>query len=301
MSILHFGRYKVETSHEDKFFFAKDEITKGDLIEYYRKIAKVMLPYMKDRPLMMHRYPDGIEGNDFYHKDVPDYFPSWIRRVSVPKKEGKITHAICNNAASLVYMADQASITFHLWLSRSDRLHYPDRMIFDLDPGNGDFAKIRMAAIQLRDFLRELGLKSFAMTTGSRGIHVTVPLLRKKKYASVRGLARRIADSLAQKHPVEMTTQQIIRKRQGRLFIDTNRNAYAQTSVAPYSVRARASAPIAVPIHWHEVENGSVGPRSCTIGNIFQRLGQTEDPWSTMRHSYLGLAEAERILVKKGG
>jgi len=299
MSTVHFGRYRVKISKEEKVFFPDSGITKGDLIEYYRRIAKVMLPYMQDRPLMMQRFPDGIGSHGFYHKDVPDYFPAWIRRVEVPKKDGTITHAVCNNAASLVYMADQACITFHLWLSRRDRLQYPDRMIFDLDPGDGDFGKVRMAAILLRDFLRELKLASFVMTTGSRGVHVIVPLLRKNRFDEVRYLARQIAEILVEKNPDDLTVEQAIKKRQARLFIDTNRNAYAQTSVAPYSVRARTGATVAAPVHWQELEKGSVDARSFTIDNIFRRLGQIRDPWRKILQRHHDLSEAVRILRRK--
>jgi bifunctional non-homologous end joining protein LigD len=299
MGTYHFGRYKVKTSHEDKTFFPEAGITKGDLIEYYRKIARVMLPYIRERPLMMHRYPDGIAGKDFYQKDVPDYFPSWIRTKKVPKKEGTVLHALCNNAASLVYLADQACITYHPWLSRADRLEYPDRMIFDLDPGGGDFDRVREAAFLLHDFLGELELEAFVMTTGSRGLHVVVPLLRKKKFDEVRGLARQIAGSLAERYADKLTVEQSIKKRQGRLYLDTNRNAYAQTAVAPYSVRARKEAPVSAPLHWHELEKNSLTPRSFTVANIFRRLGQTEDPWRGLRRSQQGLASAAKILRRR--
>lgn len=297
MSVLHFGRYRVEISNEEKIFFKDSGISKGALIEYYRRIAGIMLPHMKNRPLMMQRFPDGIGGEGFYQKDVPEYFPGWLQRVVVPRKEdGRVTHALCNNAASLVFMADQACITFHLWLSRADLLDVPDRMIFDLDPMNGDFEKARKAALLLRDFLEELELKSFVMTTGSRGVHVAVPLRRKMKFDAVRSLARQIAASLTATYPEELTVEQSIAKRKGRLFIDTNRNGYAQTSVAPYSVRAGAGAPVAAPLQWDELEKGTVNARSFTIGNIFRRLGQTEDPWKEMLQSRQGLAKAEELL-----
>lgn len=296
MSKLHFGRYSVETSSEYKMFFSDAGITKGDLLEYYRNIAGVMIPHMKNRPLMMQRFPDGIDGDTFYQKDIPDYFPDWMDRMEVSKEDGTVTHALCNNAASLVYMANQAAITFHIWLSLADRLHKPDRMIFDLDPGDDDFGKVREAALLLRDFLDELKLNSFVMTTGSRGVHVVVPLIRKNDFDGVRKIARNIAASLAEKHPDELTVEQRIKNRKGRLFLDTNRNAYAQTAVAPYSVRAKSPAPVAAPLHWRELEKGKVNARSFTIRNIFRRLGQIDDPWRKIGQSRCGLKTAEKIL-----
>lgn len=296
MRELQFGPYRVQTSHEEKIFFPDEGITKGEVVAYYRKIAEFMLPHLKERPLMMHRFPDGIDGEGFYQKEVPDYFPSWIPRVELAKKGGKVTHAVCNNAATLAYLANQACITPHIWLSRRDKPDMPDRMIFDLDPSGDDFGKVREAALHLRDKLKDLGLPSFVMTTGSRGLHVTVPLLRKNDFDKVRETARRIAKKLAENHPDDLTLEQSIEKREGRLFIDTNRNAYAQTAAAPYSVRARPGAPVATPLHWDEVAEGSLGPRAYTIKNIFRRLSAIDPPWKNMTRTLRGLHQAMEIL-----
>jgi len=155
----HFGKYTVEAGNLDKIFFPDSGLTKGDMVEYYKNIAEVMLPHMKDRPVTMHRFTDGIDGNDFYHKNIPDYFPDWIDRTTVEKEGGEVTHVVCNNAATLVYIANQACITPHIWLSRKDKIHYPDKLIFDLDPpeSESDFSPVIFAAKKIREILEETG------------------------------------------------------------------------------------------------------------------------------------------------
>lgn len=301
MSLLHFGPYRVETSREDKILFGDEGFSKGDLIAYYRDIAKVMLPFLKDRPLMLQRFPDGIEKEGFYQKEIPDYFPDWLRREKVKKAGGFVNHALCNNAASLVYLADQACLTFHAWLSRRDRLDYPDLMIFDLDPGNSDFAPVRQASFLLRDLLAELGLDAFVMTTGSSGLHVRVPLLRKIDFDGVRATAREIAARVVACRPDTYTMEQRVEKRRGRLFIDTNRNAYAQTAVAPYSVRPYPSAPVATPLHWEELKDESLDSRTFTITDIPDRLAHGNDPWKNTSANLKSLKQTMRILEIPSG
>ena len=290
-SITVDGR-EIDLSRTDKPLFP-DGTTKGDLIEYYRKIADAMIPYMADRPLVMHRFPDGVGGEDFYQKDMPDYFPRWIHHVTVEKEGGTVTHVVCDNAATLVYLADQACITPHLWLSRRDRLHHPDRMILDLDPANGDFDDVRAGALLLRDALEEVGLTPFVMTTGSRGLHVVVPLNASDDFDRVRHFAGRLASHIAREDPKHFTTEQRKAKRRNRVFIDLARNAYAQTAVAPYSVRARERPYVATPLDWKEVNNAGLTATGYTIRNIFRRLGQREDPWRDMNR-YASSMEAAR-------
>ena len=276
--------------------FGDTGISKGELIAYYRNIAKAMLPFLKDRPLMLQRFPDGITKEGFYQKEVPDYFPDWLQRVHVSKEGGSVNHALCNNAASLVYLANQACLTFHVWLSRRDRLDYPDQMLFDLDPGDNDFAPVRKAAVLLRDLLTELELDAYVMTTGSSGLHVRVPLLRKTGFDRVRATAREIAAKVIACHPEEFTMEQRVQKRRGRLFIDTNRNAYGQTAVAPYSVRPYPSAPVAAPIHWHELEDGAVDSRTFTMADIPRRLAETSDPWKDITANLRSLKHTMQLL-----
>lgn len=277
------GPYIVETSNEDKVFFSQSEITKGDLIQYYRDIALVMLPHVQGRPVTMHRFPDGIQEEGFYHKEIPDYFPEWVDRVTVRKKEGGTNEqVVCNNAATLVYLANQACITLHTWLSRADRLNFPDKLVFDLDPPDEDFELVRAAAFPLKERLETLGLQPFVMTTGSRGVHVVTPLDGSQDFDTVRAFAENLADSLAKEDPRHLTTEQRKNKRGTRVFVDVLRNSYAQTSVAPYAVRAKPGAPIATPLEWDEMEDASTTSQKYNLRNIFQKMGQKDDPWKSI-------------------
>ncbi|MFP3904933.1 MAG: non-homologous end-joining DNA ligase [Armatimonadota bacterium] len=283
---MHFGPYSVELSNLEKIFFPDAGLTKGDLVSYYRDIADIIVPYMKDRPLTMHRFPDGLDGESWYQKNIGDYFPDWIETVTVEKDGGTVTHVLCNNAATLVYLANQAAITFHVWLSRADRQHAPDRMIFDLDPPGDDFEPVRDAAFVVKELLETLGLKTFVMTTGSSGCHVVCPLDRSRDFAKVRSFAQQAAQLLADRHPDHLTTETRKAKRGGRVYLDVARNAYAQTGVSPYSLRALPGAPVAVPLEWRELRDTKIGPRTYTITNIFRRLGHKDDPWKGLgRHA----------------
>ena len=292
------GGRTVELSNVDKVLFppsgSSPGITKGRLVEYYRRIADTMVPHLAGRPVSMHRFPDGIDGKRFYQKQVPDYFPGWIRVERVEKEGGTVDHAVCDDAATLVYLANQACITPHVWLSRVGRLDHPDRMVFDLDPSNGDAARVRRAARAMRDTLEELGLVPFLTTTGSRGFHVVVPLSREDDFDSVRGFARDLARLLAGRDPERLTVEQRKENRGDRVFLDYLRNGYAQTAVPPYAVRARPGAPVATPIGWDELSG--MEPRRYTIENLFQRLGQKQDPWASIDRHGRPIGEARDAL-----
>jgi len=296
MTKLNVDGQTIEISNKDKLFFPDAGITKGDLIDYYRRIAQTILPYMQERPLSMQRFPDGIEGEGFYQKQVPDYFPDWIDQVSVKVKEDETEQfqVVCNNAATLVYLANQACITPHLWLSRQDKLDYPDRLIFDLDPPGDDFESVRFAAQLLREALEEVGLTPLVMTTGSRGLHVVTPLDRQADFDSVRAFARELVELLANREPDRLTVEPRKNKRKGRLFLDYLRNAYAQTATAPYAVRAKPGAPVATPLDWHELNNSELHSQQYNLGNIFRRLSQKTDPWQGKMDQTGSLAQAQR-------
>jgi bifunctional non-homologous end joining protein LigD len=298
---MRVGNHDIEGSNLDKVFFPKSGVTKGDLVDYYLRVADTMLPYMHDRPVMMHRFPDGIQGKDFYQKDVPGNFPQWIPRVKVRKEGGSLLQLVCNDAATLVYLADQATITPHVWLSRTDKLDKPDRLIFDLDPpdeGDG-FGLVLEAARALVTLCAEIDVTPFAMTTGSRGLHVTIGLDRSADFDASRALAREIAEEIERRDPDRFTTQPRKEARKGRLYLDIARNAYAQTAVAPYAVRARPGAPIAAPLRMEELDEPGLGPRRYDIRNLFRRLGQTDDPWRGMDRHVVSVEAVRNRLHEK--
>jgi bifunctional non-homologous end joining protein LigD len=269
----------VELTHTERILFPDDGITKGDLIAYYRAVADTMLPYLRERPLTLHRFPGGLARSGFIQQALSDYYPDWVPRVTVEKEGGRVTHVVCNNAATLIYLANQSCITLHTWLSRTDDLHHPDRMILDLDPSEADFAGVRAAALALRALLDEIGLPAFLMTTGSRGLHVTVPLDRSAGFTTVRDFAQDLAGELVRRAPERLTTEQRKEQRQGRIFVDTFRNAYGQTAVAPYAVRAKPQAPVATPLEWNELDDPDLTSVRYTLRTIPQRLADRADPW----------------------
>jgi bifunctional non-homologous end joining protein LigD len=239
-----------------------------------------MLRHIEERPLVMHRFPDGIRGKGFYQKTVPDHFPDWLKRKKVALvKGGSQEMAIVEKAADLVYLADQACLVPHVWLSREGRIKNPDKMVFDFDPGSDDFGEVAFAARVLKRALDERGLASFVMTTGSKGLHVVVPLEPDYPFDQVRRFAKTVAERAVREHPERLTTAARKQKRGGQLLIDLMRNAYGQTSVAPYALRALPGAPVAAPLEWDELGRSELGPRTYTLKNVFRRLGRIEDPW----------------------
>lgn len=286
MTTRTYGGYAFDASNEDKVLFPDSGVTKGDLIDHYEGVAEHILPHMKGRPVSMHRFPDGIESKGFYHKETPEHFPEWITTETVGKKQGGSSELIiADKTATLAYLADQACITPHVWLSRADRIDQPDRIVIDLDPSDDDFDKVRQAARICADALEEMGLAVFLQLTGSRGIHVVSPISRRPDFDEVRGLARSVAGRLAEDHPDELTVEQRKDKRGKRIYLDTGRIAYGQTMVTPYAVRARPGAPVATPIERDELSDSKLDPRKYTVKNIRQRLSRKGDPWSAINRS----------------
>ncbi len=291
------GGHTVELSSLGKVIFPDNEVTKGDVINYYRRIARVMLPHVKDHPVTMQRFTEGVGEKGFYHKEMPDYFPNWIETAQVEVLEsGEIQRQVlANNAATLVYLANQYTITLHIWLSRADRLYYPDRMIFDLDPP-GEFEAARTAAFLVQELLEEVGLASFVMTTGSRGLHVVTPLDRSAHFDETRDFAKDLAQLLADRHPDQLTTEMRKSEREGRLFLDYVRNGYGATAVAPYSLRPRPGAPVATPLSWDELKDPELRSNTYDIRSIWNRLDKVGDPWRTMRRHARSLEEPRKKL-----
>src|SRR6185369_8877501 len=294
MTTKKLGRRTVELSNENKVLFPDDGITKGDIIAYYENVADRILPFLKGRPLVLERFPNGIGASGFYQKQTGAYFPDWIRTVRVRKQGGSQDLVVCDDVATLVYLANQAAITLHPWLSCADRIDCPDLFIVDLDPPAGKFDQARSAALQCRALLDELSFSAFLTTTGSKGLHVVVPLAGKESFDTVRAVATRLMAVLAARHPDELTTEHRIDKRRGRVYLDIARNAYAQTAVAAYSVRAVPGAPVSMPIDWKELAQKKFDARSYTIRNALQRRGA--DPWADLRRRRCTMSPLQKTL-----
>lgn len=283
--------HEVEVGNADKLLFPDAGLTKSDLADYWARIGDTAIPHYRDRALTMHRFPDGIGEDGFFQKAIGDHFPDWIRRKTLPKQDGEVTHVIADSAATLVYLADQGCITPHLSLFRVDRIKRPDRLIFDLDPSDDDFSKIQETARYLHRALDDLDLPSFVQTTGSRGLHIVVPLDRSAPFDTVREFTHALCRAVAAKAPELMTTEQRKNKRGNRVFLDDLRNAYGQTAVGPYAVRAIKGAPVATPLRWDEVGDGDLDPQRYTVDNLFRRMAQLQDPWKDIDDSAAALPD----------
>jgi len=277
------GRRIVRVSHPDKVLFPQAKVTKRDLAGHYEAVAPAMIPYVRERPLALQVFPNGIEQHGFFMKAVPDYFPDWVARVTVPKKGGTVTHALANDAATVVYLAGQNVVTPHTWLSRADEPRRPDRLIVDFDPSpGGRFADVRAAAREAGRRLEDAGLATYAMVTGSRGVHVVAPLRRGPSFTDVHRFARAIAEEMVADNPGKLTLEWKKADRGSKIYVDVNRIAYAQHAVAPYGVRARPKAPTAMPIHWDELDDARLKPDRWTVKNAVARLEDAGDPWKGM-------------------
>ncbi|HYM21973.1 MAG TPA: non-homologous end-joining DNA ligase [Vicinamibacterales bacterium] len=270
----------VTITHPDKILFPDDGITKGEIAAYYEMIAPVMLPHITGRPVTMERYPAGIAKKGFWQKSVVKGFPEWLPRVDVPKKDGTVHHPLVGDLPSLLWTANQNTITHHVWTSRVPDLYRPDVCVFDLDPSTEDDPGVlRQVALAFRYFLDTLGLDSVIKTTGSKGFHIVVFIDGQTK----KGDAARFADTVGTfmvKHDPEHLTQEFHKVDRGRrILVDTEGNGYSATFAAAYTVRARPGAPVSAPCTWDEVERGTVTPKSFTIRNMKQRIDKIGDLW----------------------
>lgn len=273
------GEHGIGIAHPDKLLFPDDGITKNDLVDYYHRIADWMLPHLEGRALVMELAPEGLAGEWFIQKVLPDSFPDWVATARLEHDDAVVTYVVCDQVATLVFLAGQACVTPNVWLSRVDDPGHPDQIVFDLDVGN-DPTAAPFAAGVLRALLEEVGLAAYAKSTGSQGLHVHVPLDASADFDAVQGFASDVADLAAARHPDRITTAQRKVARRNRLFVDVSRNAYGQHVAAPYAVRLRPGATVAVPLEWDEATDPTFDPRAHDVTNVFRLVTHRDDPWA---------------------
>jgi bifunctional non-homologous end joining protein LigD len=289
----------VTITHPEKVLFPDEGITKGELASYYEMIAPYMLPHIIGRPVTMERFHRGISEKGFFHKDVTKGFPAWLQRAEVPKKEGTVHHPIVTDDRSLVWLANQNCITPHVFVSRVPDLYHPDICVIDLDPSIEDAEMLRTAALDLRDFLSELGLLSYVKTTGSKGFHIVIPLDKHANTGEVAGFAHAVGHVMVRRYPQRFTQEFAKADRGSRILIDTGRNEFSATFAAAYAVRARPGAPVSAPCTWDEVESGRVAPRSFTVRNMTERISTIGDLWNSLAaQSLVEAKEVVRAMIK---
>jgi bifunctional non-homologous end joining protein LigD len=291
-------RAGVVITHPEKLLFPDDGITKADVAAYYEAIAAVMVPHVRNRPVTMERFPAGIGRKGFIQKDVSKGFPAWLERVEVPKKDGVVHHPLVTDARSLLWLANQNSITPHVWTSRAPDLYHPDICVFDLDPSVDSPDMLKKAALQLRDVLDELGLPSWVKTSGSKGFHIVVPLDGSADTGQVANFAHAVGTLLVVRDPKNLTQEFHKVDRGRRILIDTGRNGYSATFAAAYALRPKPGAPVSAPCTWEEVEGGKVMPQSFTLRNMPDRMEKVGDLWADMRKKGRSLTRAVGKLTK---
>ncbi len=268
--------FVVKVSSPDKLMFPADGITKLDVVGHYERVGSRMLDYLAGRPLTLQRFPGGIEGKGFMQKNAADYFPDSIRRLAVPKRGGGETlYPVVEATEDLLYLANQNTITFHMWTSSADRPGQPDHLVIDLDPEAGDTSGVRAATTAIRDVLRSFGLDGSPVATGSKGFHIWVPLADGHGFDDVSLASRAIAGLAVANQPDQLTTEFLKKNRRGRVFVDWLRNGPTATVVVPFSLRPRPGAPVAVPLAWNEL--GEADPDGWRLGHIDDRLEQRSD------------------------
>ena len=283
-------------THPEKVLFPETGITKGALCAYYESVAAVMVPHIAGRPVTMERYPAGIAKKGFIQKDVSKGFPPWLPRVEVARRDGKreepVHYPLVNEARALLWLANQNSITPHVWTSRVPDLSHPDLCVFDLDPTREEPQTLRAAALAVRALLDELALPTFVKTSGSKGFHILVALDGEADFEIVWRFAQGVGAVLVKRHP-ELLTQEFIKAdRAERIFVDTGRNGQGATFAAVYAVRAKPGAPISAPCTWQEVERGTAGPQTFTLATMSRRLAEHGDLWQPMSSRRVSLRAA---------
>ncbi len=274
------ARSKVPFTNLDKVFWPKERYTKGDLVEFYRTISPWLLPYLRDRPLVLTRYPDGIEGKSFFQKDAPRYVPAWLRRERMwsEQTERDIDYFIADDVESLLYLANLGTIPIHVWSSRVPTLENPDYCILDLDPKGAPFANVVKIACAIRDLCEEVELDSFIKTSGASGLHVLLPLARQCDYEQSKMLGELLAGEIVRELPEIATVTRTVSARNGRVYVDFLQNGHGKTIAGAFSVRPLPGAPVSTPLEWREV-TAKLDPSRFTIRTVPERMAKMKkDP-----------------------
>jgi bifunctional non-homologous end joining protein LigD len=274
---------ELTLSHVDRVVFPDDGITKGAVIDYHQRVAGVMVPHIRRRPLTVVRYREAIEGGGFFQKGAPRGAPDWIGRVEVPKKDGVVEHLTCDDAATLVWLANQNALVLHVAPARAPAIESPDWLVFDLDPPPGKKAGVVAGAVLIAEILRDAGLVPYVKTSGSKGLHVVAPLDGDAHRDAAMAYAEEVAEATVQAEPKRFTVEFSKAKREGRILVDVLRNRPAQTLVAPYSIRALPGAPVSAPLAWDELNARSFNPQKHTLKTMPARLAERGDPWAGIR------------------
>ena len=279
---LKAGKTVLHLTNQNKVYFPDDAITKGDIIQYYNEVSSLILPYLKDRPESMNRFPNGIDAPSFYQKDVDvDKIPSWLKtkKIFSESNNANIDYLICNNKETLLYMANLGCIEMNPWNSTIKHIHNPDWLVIDLDPAKDDFKQVVQTALVVKEVLDELETECLCKTSGASGLHIYIPLGAQYDYDSIKILGELIANEVHSRIPNLTSVERSIKKRKNKLYIDFLQNRRGQTLAAPYSVRPKPGATVSTPLEWNEV-NENLHPSQFTIKNVLKRFEKKGDLWA---------------------
>jgi bifunctional non-homologous end joining protein LigD len=281
MTYIKVDNQEIEITHGERIVFPEAGITKKDLIIYYLNISNYILPLIKDRPLTINCFPQGIESEGYFRQHPTQNLPTWFKTITLEKKDGSLmSHILCQNKKSLIYLINHNTVTIHRWLSKYTDPVSPDIMVIDIDPPKGKFYVACKGAIFLREKAKELGYKAFVMLTGAKGLHIVFPIVKKMSFEDIRIILGNIILDLERAYPNEFTSSIRKEKRDDHVYLDILRNSYGQTAVVPYSVKAEKEASIAMPIDWDELEDPLLHSKKYNILNIFSTLDKRKtDPW----------------------
>jgi bifunctional non-homologous end joining protein LigD len=281
--VVRVERREVRLTNLPKLFWPERKITKGDLIQYYADVAPLLLPHIRDRAMVMKRYPHGAAGDFFFMKRAPEPRPAWIRTCAIEHGADTINFPVIDDLPSLLWVINLGCIDLNQWYGRCDEVDRPDYVHFDLDPGkSATFAQVREAALIVRDALVTLGMKPLVKTTGSRGLHVYVPIVRGPDQKDAWTFAKALAVELAARNRALLTAEYKVAKRpRGRVLVDYNQNAWGRTLASIYSVRPRARAPVSTPVSWTELEKG-VRIEDFRVDNVRDRIARVGDLWEPL-------------------
>ncbi|MEZ5822933.1 MAG: non-homologous end-joining DNA ligase [Xanthobacteraceae bacterium] len=288
----------VELKNLDKVFWPKEGFTKGDVVSYYERISSLILPYLRNRPMVLVRHPNGIKGASFFQKNVASiHLPSFVRTVKIrARSTGRDVHyVVCNNKATLLYLVNLGCIEMHVWSSRTRILHCPDYMVIDLDPGGNSFAEVAAVARETRKVIAAAGGTSLVKTSGKRGIHVYVPLRPVYHFDEVRSAARLVAELVHHRLPKLTSISPRLNKRRNRVYLDCARNGFGQTTAAPYSLRAAAKATVSTPLDWREV-TAACSPARYHLRSTMRRIRMKGDIWDVVIRKPNSLRKLEASL-----
>lgn len=276
-SVLSVNNRTVTLTNLSKLIWPDQGYTKQDLIRYYIEVSPFLLPHLRNRPLVVQRFPNGIRGEAFYQKNIPEGSPDWIKTCPVTHEEEKITrYVIADNVETLVWLGNQACLELHPWLSSADSLEQPDFAVFDLDPmEKSTFEQVCFVALLTRDLLARLNLKCYPKTSGATGIQLYLPLVPAYSYREVRRFVEAVCRQVNELTPDITTMERAIEKRQGKIYLDYLQNVRGKTIAAPYSPRPLPGAPVSMPLSWEEV--GKIRPEQFTINTAISRLEKTGD------------------------